>query len=93
MATKFIDNVNPWTRKEYRLVPRPNIQKPAAGKTKYDELFDHLLKTGEGAQFSVGNHGKVRKGWQRYIHNRNITTHTLRQMSLQGTITFWTEAL
>ena len=91
IKTSFLQHTNPWTNQIYREVPRPQITPKRLGKTKYDEIFDKLMKLDSAIEIDHEKFPALRRAFQRYSSNHNLEDISFRMMTQRTGITVWLE--
>lgn len=91
IQSKFVGHTNPWTGKMFKEVPIPQITKKKLGTTKYDDLFDDLMKMKKAIEVDHDLIQSLRRGWQRYVKNRNLKDVTYRSLTNRTGVTVWLE--
>ena len=89
IKTSFLEHVNPWTNQIYREVPRPQIKPRSNGNTKYDDIFDKLMKMETAIQIDHEMFGAIRRAFQRYCTARDLKDISFRKKSERTGITVW----
>lgn len=89
IKTSFLQHVNPWTNQIYREVPRPQITPKRLGKTKYDEIFDKLMKMESAIEIDHEMFAALRRAFERYCKARDIKDISFRKKSERTGITIW----
>ena len=92
MKTTFAKQTNPWTgEKQIGFTEIPDRPSKGRSTTKYDEIFNELMKMKRAYEVSFDDFQRYRRAAKRFIEYNSLKNICIRQLKGEQTYKMWFE--